>query len=67
MRILLDTHALLWFVDASPNLSDQARELIDDPANQRVVSIVIVFKKKKSASNGSATTQGFVDYTNQPN
>lgn len=44
MRMLLDTHTLLWFVDASSNLSDQARELIDDPANQKVVSIVSLWE-----------------------
>ena len=44
MRILLDTHTLLWFVDASPNLSDHARELIDDPANQKVLSIVSLWE-----------------------
>lgn len=44
MRILLDTHTLLWFVDASPNLSDYARHVIDDPANQRVVSIVSLWE-----------------------
>lgn len=44
MRILLDTHTLLWFVDASPNLSDRARELIDDSANQKVVSIVSLWE-----------------------
>lgn len=44
MRILLDTHTLLWFVEASSNLSDQARELIDDPANQKVVSIVSLWE-----------------------
>lgn len=40
MRLLLDTHTLLWFVDASPNLSDRARELIDDPTNQKVISLI---------------------------
>jgi PIN domain nuclease of toxin-antitoxin system len=44
MRLLLDTHTLLWFVDASPNLSDRARELIDEPANQKVVSIVSLWE-----------------------
>jgi PIN domain nuclease of toxin-antitoxin system len=44
MRILLDTHTLLWFVDASPNLSNQARVWIDDPANQKVVSIVSLWE-----------------------
>lgn len=44
MRILLDTHTLLWFVDASPNLSDHAREVIEEPANQKIVSIVSLWE-----------------------
>ena len=35
---------MLWFVEASPNLSDQTREIIDDPATQKVVSIVSLWE-----------------------
>jgi PIN domain nuclease of toxin-antitoxin system len=37
MRILLDTHALLWWL-ADEGLTDQARDAIADPANQILVS-----------------------------
>jgi len=30
MRLLLDTHTLLWFLDNSPHLSATARALIED-------------------------------------
>ena len=33
MRLLLDTHALLWWFTDDPRLSDQARAAIADPAN----------------------------------
>lgn len=39
MRLLLDTHAFLWFVEGSPSLSDTARNLIEDQQNQRFLSI----------------------------
>jgi PIN domain nuclease of toxin-antitoxin system len=38
MRLLLDTHTLLWFYLADPQLSAAARAAIMDPANEKWVS-----------------------------
>ena len=38
MRLLLDTHAFLWFVLNDPQLSAAARSHINDPANDILVS-----------------------------
>lgn len=38
MRALLDTHALLWFVLDDPQLSAAAKSLIENPANDVLVS-----------------------------
>ena len=38
MRVLLDTHALLWWWDDSPKLSERARSLILDTDNAILVS-----------------------------
>ena len=38
MRLLLDTHALLWFCDGNPALSTTARTAMEDSANDRYVS-----------------------------
>lgn len=38
MRLLLDTHALLWWFTADPRLSDRARAAIADEANEVYVS-----------------------------
>jgi len=38
VRLLLDTHAFLWFVLDNPQLSSAARALISDPANDVLVS-----------------------------
>lgn len=38
MRLLLDTHLLLWAAGPSPQLSSQARRLIEDPANELLAS-----------------------------
>ena len=39
MTLLLDTHTLLWFVRDDPLLSAAAKSLIEEPANQKLVSI----------------------------
>lgn len=39
MRLLLDTHTFLWFIDGNAALSPTARALIEDPANERSVSV----------------------------
>jgi len=38
MRILLDTHALLWWLTDRPQLSERAREVIGNGENQVFVS-----------------------------
>ncbi len=40
MRVLLDTHAFLWWISDSPELSDDAREAIADGRNAPVFSAV---------------------------
>lgn len=39
MRLLLDTHALLWMVSSSDRLSDTARDAITDEHNELFFSI----------------------------
>ena len=38
MRLLIDTHALLWFCEGNPNLSLKARAAMEDDSNERYVS-----------------------------
>lgn len=38
MRLLLDSHAFLWFVLNDPQLSAAAQGLINDPANDVLIS-----------------------------
>ena len=40
MRILLDTHAFLWFYWDDPRLGAMARSLIEDPLNVVMLSLV---------------------------
>ena len=38
MKLLVDTHAVLWFVGQDANLSTSARALLVDPANDLLLS-----------------------------
>ena len=54
MRLLLDTHLLLWAATAPERLSRTARKLIGDPANQLHFSVVSLWEIIiKSASGRS--------------
>jgi len=44
VRLLLDTHVLLWVLEDSPRLSPAARNLVTDPANECWVSAVSVWE-----------------------
>jgi PIN domain nuclease of toxin-antitoxin system len=52
MRLLLDTHILLWWLADSPSLSDQARGLIADPDNAVFVSAVSLWEIRLKQSLG---------------
>jgi PIN domain nuclease of toxin-antitoxin system len=44
MRLLLDTHTFLWFIDGSPDLSSYIRGLIEEPSNERLLSIASLWE-----------------------
>ena len=44
MRLLLDTHALLWALSANPKLSSPARKAIADDSNDILISSVCAFE-----------------------
>jgi PIN domain nuclease of toxin-antitoxin system len=44
MRLLLDTHSFLWFIDDSPRLSTAARVFIEDAGNDVFLSVASVWE-----------------------
>ena len=44
MRILLDTHLLLWWLEGSPSLPAQARDMVAAPDNTIFVSAVSLWE-----------------------
>lgn len=54
-RLLLDTHALLWWLTDDPALSAPAREAIADPTNEPLVSTASVWEIAIKRSLGKIT------------
>jgi PIN domain nuclease of toxin-antitoxin system len=52
MIVLMDTHSFLWFVDGSPQLSARARTLIEDPANDKLLSLAGIWEMAIKISLG---------------
>lgn len=44
MRLLLDTHVLLWWMELHPRLGPRTRDLVDNPANEPIVSVVSLWE-----------------------
>ena len=52
MNLLLDTHAFLWFIAGSGELSATARELIEDAANRPFLSAASLWEMAIKLSLG---------------
>lgn len=44
MKLLIDTHALIWWLSDSPRLSGPARSAIADPLNDLFVSACVAYE-----------------------
>lgn len=62
MRLLLDTHVVLWALGEPERLSDEVRSLIADPANEVYVSAVTVWEVEIKRAIGKLTApDGFAE------
>ncbi|MEM1310244.1 MAG: type II toxin-antitoxin system VapC family toxin [Cyanobacteria bacterium P01_H01_bin.153] len=52
MNILLDTHAFLWFIEGSSQLSQEARALIESLDNHRFLSVASLWEMSIKSSIG---------------
>jgi PIN domain nuclease of toxin-antitoxin system len=57
MKLLLDTHSFLWFIEGNLNLSNTARSLIEDEGNQRLLSIASLWEMAIKVSMNKLTLQ----------
>ena len=59
MRLLLDTHAFLWWTsEDGRRLSDRARDLLIDPSTDAVVSVVSAWEIAIKAATGRLEIEG---------
>lgn len=63
MQILLDTHALIWFLEDNPLLSKRAKSIIEDPDNEIFVSIVSFYEMSVKLTVGKLTLPDSLGYT----
>lgn len=61
MRLLIDTHAFLWFVAGDRRLSSRARRRIEDPANDKLLSVASVWEIAIKASLKKLTLSVSID------
>lgn len=54
--VLLDTHAFLWFIAGSENLSGRARKTIESEENDIVVSMASIWEMSIKVSIGKLVT-----------
>lgn len=52
MRLLLDTHVLIWFLSKKSALSDETRAIIVDPGNKKFLSIASIWEMSIKAGLG---------------
>ena len=44
MKLLLDTHALIWFAEDGPQMPNYAKAMLEDPRHERWVSVASVWE-----------------------
>lgn len=52
MNLLLDTHALLWWLDDNPTLSNEARAAISESSNIVFISAAVIWEIRIKQSLG---------------
>ena len=52
MKLLLDTHTIIWFIDKSPRLPQHVRDMLEDVSNNVSVSVVSLWEISIKARQG---------------
>jgi len=60
MRILLDTHALIWWLNDPPKLSSMAMSVLRNPANTVFVSAAVAWELAIKANLGKFNVSSLV-------
>ncbi|NJL84684.1 MAG: type II toxin-antitoxin system VapC family toxin [Chloroflexaceae bacterium] len=55
MKLLLDTHCLIWFFAGNPQLSETGQRLMEDSSHQKLISLASVWEMAIKQSRGKLT------------
>ena len=55
MKLILDTHTFLWFVNDNPKLSDRLKDLIEDTSNVSYLSVASLWEMSIKFNLGKLT------------
>lgn len=58
MRVLLDTHALIWWSEADPRLGSDARRMLEGTATAVLVSAVSIYEMRLKDALGRLPSAG---------
>ena len=61
MRVMLDTHAFLWWVEDAPTLSKKARAAISNPDNECLLSLASCWEMAIKLSLGKLRLPGVIE------
>jgi len=61
VRLLLDTHAFLWWINDDPALSRRARAAMGDPANECLLSMASAWEMAIKISLGKLELEGSLE------
>ncbi|WP_437729782.1 type II toxin-antitoxin system VapC family toxin [Sorangium sp. So ce1335] len=61
MRLLVDTHAFLWFLANDPQLSTEAKRSLEEPTNDLVMSVASPWEIAIKVSLGKLSIPGDVE------
>jgi PIN domain nuclease of toxin-antitoxin system len=61
MHLLLDTHAFLWYISGSKELSSNAKNIINSPENELLISIASIWEISIKYSLGKLKIHGSFD------
>ena len=65
MKILLDTHAFIWFLEGSDRLSEKAKNAIESKTNSSYISIASLWEMAVKVSIGKMDMEMSFDDLNQ--
>jgi len=67
MNVLVDTHAVLWWLAGDKQLSRVARQILENPANRRIVSVAALWEIAIKIGTGKLPVRGLTlsDFSSQ--